>query len=63
MDSAAAELSSVSSALDDLTRRVASIAEAYQAAARDDMAGDLFTVEGMLDTARRRLEKVVAAAS
>jgi hypothetical protein len=59
MDSAAAELSSVSSALDELTRRVTAIAEGYQAARREDLASDLFSVEGLLDTARRRLDKLV----
>jgi hypothetical protein len=63
MDSAAAELSSVSSALDDLTRRVTSIAEGYQSAKRDDLAGDLFAVEGLLETARRRLDKLVTSAT
>lgn len=61
MDSAAAELSSVSSALDELTRRVTSIAEGYQAAKRDDLAGDLFAVEGLLETARRRLDQLVTS--
>lgn len=58
----AAELSSISSALDDLTRRLTGIAEGYQRSRRDDLASDLFAVESLLDTARRRLEKVVAGA-
>lgn len=59
--SSAAELSSVTSALDELTRRVGVIAEGYQRAKREDVASDLFAVEGLLDTARRRLAKVVQA--
>ncbi|MDQ3757429.1 MAG: hypothetical protein M3394_06250 [Actinomycetota bacterium] len=57
----AAELSSVSTALEELTRRVAAIAEVYQRAKREDLAADLFAVESLLDTARRRLAKVVAS--
>ncbi len=59
----AAELSSVSTALDELTRRVAAIAEGYQRRRREDVAADLFAVERLLDTARRRLEKAVAHTS
>jgi len=57
----AAELSSLSTALEDLTRRITAIAEGYQHAKRDDVAADLFAVESLLDTARRRLEKAAAA--
>ena len=59
----AAELSSVSTALGELTRRVTAIAERYQQGKREDVASDLFAVESLLDTARRRLEKVIAAAT
>lgn len=59
MDAAAAELSSITSALDELTRRVGSIAEGYNRARREDVASDLFAVEGILESARRRLDKVV----
>ncbi|HEX9969557.1 MAG TPA: hypothetical protein VGB03_05405 [Acidimicrobiales bacterium] len=62
MDTAAAELSSLATALDELTTRVSGIAEGFQRSKREDVAGDLFAVEGLLDTARRRLEKVVDAA-
>ncbi|HEX2040255.1 MAG TPA: hypothetical protein VHF47_11055 [Acidimicrobiales bacterium] len=57
----AAELSSVCTALDELTRRVTAIAEGYQHDKRDDVAADLFAVESLLETARRRLEKAVPA--
>lgn len=56
----AAELSSVSTALDELTRRVTAIADGYQRRKREDVAADLFAVERLLDTAHRRLAKVVA---
>lgn len=62
MDSVA-ELSSLATGLDEITRRLTAIAEGYQQARRDDVASDLFAVESLLDTARRRLEKVVASSS
>jgi hypothetical protein len=55
----AAELSSVSTALVELTRRVTAIAEGYRRQAREDVAADLFAVENLLETARRRLEKTI----
>lgn len=62
MDPAAAELSSLATALDELTRRVTGIAEGFMRAKREDVGSELFAVERMLDTARRRLDKVVDAA-
>jgi hypothetical protein len=56
-----AELSSLSTALEELTRRVVAIAEDQQQAKREDVAADLFAVEGLLDAARRRLDKAVDA--
>lgn len=58
---AAAELSSLTTALDELTTRVTGIAEGLHRARREDLASDLFAVEGLLDTARRRLAKVAAS--
>lgn len=58
-----AELSSLATALEELTRRVVAIAEDHQRTKREDTAADLFAVEGLLDAARRRLAKVVAASS
>lgn len=60
MDASQAELSSVATALEELTRRVTAIADGYARAKREDVASDLFAVEGLLETARRRLDKVVA---
>lgn len=59
MDAAVAELSSIATALEELTRRLTAIAEGYNRSKREDVASDLFAVEGLLATARRRLDKVV----
>jgi hypothetical protein len=54
-----AELSSVATALDELTRRVTGIAEGLSGTDRDDVAMTLFEVERSLATAQRRLGQVV----
>lgn len=59
--SAGAELSSISTALDGLTKRIAENAEAFSGTERDDLAGALFEVERGLQAAQRRLEKIVRA--
>ncbi len=59
--SPAAELSSLSTALEELSRRVSTIAEAYAAAKRDDLAGELFQAERSLASAQRSLTRVVRA--
>jgi hypothetical protein len=61
MSSTAAELSSVATALDELSRRVTAIADAYGAAERDDVANELYRVEQALVTARRSVARVVEA--
>jgi hypothetical protein len=58
MSDPVAELSSVSTALEDLTRRVASIAAA-QADHDDVITTDLFEIERALSGAQRRLAKLV----
>jgi hypothetical protein len=55
------ELSSVASALDGLTKRVAETAESFSGTERDDLASALFEVERALQGAHRRLEKIVSA--
>jgi hypothetical protein len=55
------ELSSISSALDSLTKRIASTAEQLSGTERDDVAASLFEVERALQGAQRRLDKVVTA--
>lgn len=53
------QLSSVSTALNELTTRVSEMAESLSGSARDDVAGSLFEVERALKTAGRRLEQLV----
>ncbi|MGH9243023.1 MAG: hypothetical protein ACRD29_01645 [Acidimicrobiales bacterium] len=59
MDSDAAQLASVSTALDELTARVVDAADRYQKARRDDVATDLYEVERALKAASRRLSKTL----
>ena len=54
------ELSSLTSSLDELTRRVTSLAERARAAEDDDLAAELFGVERALTGALRRLGRLVA---
>ena len=54
------QLSSVSTALVDLTDRVAKLAESMSGSDRDDVATVLFEVERSLSTAGRRLDQLVA---
>jgi DNA/RNA-binding domain of Phe-tRNA-synthetase-like protein len=56
----APQLSSVSTALTELTTRVAGLAESLSGSQRDDVAAALFEVERSLKTAGRRLDKVVS---
>ena len=59
--SPAAELSSLATALDELSQRVTAIADAYAAARRDDLAGELYSAERALSGVRRNLRRVVDA--
>jgi len=52
-------LSSLSSALRDLTDRITALADGYQASPREDVAADLYEVERHLRTADRRLGSLV----
>jgi hypothetical protein len=61
MSSSAAELSSLATALEELTKRVVSIADAYAAARREDLATELYGVERQLTNSLRRLDKVTKA--
>ncbi len=56
-----AELSSVSSLLEELLARLDGIGESLNAAERDRLASDLFEVERTLGAARRRLVRLVEA--
>ena len=55
----APELSSVATALSELTTRVAELAESLAHEAREDLATALYEVERSLGAAARRLESMV----
>ena len=59
MEHAAAELSSVGSQLEDLTRRVTDVAVGYEKGGREDVGHELFEVERALRTAQRRLNRAM----
>jgi hypothetical protein len=54
-----AQLSSLSTALDDLSRRVTDLADQHQGSPREDVVADLFEVERHLTAASRRLKAVL----
>ena len=54
-----AQLSSLSSALEELSRRVTQMADEYQGSPREDVAADLYEVERHLVAATRRLKTLV----
>jgi len=58
MTSSAAELSSLASTLDELTRRITAIADAYVAADHEELALELYAAERALVGAHRRLARV-----
>ncbi len=61
MPSSSAELSSLATALDELTRRVTSHADAAHAARDEETARELFAIERALATANRRLARLAKA--
>jgi len=61
MTGSGAELSSLATALDELTTRITAIADRYAASERDELATDLYAVERALTGAQRRLTKVIDA--
>ncbi len=60
MPSSPAELSSLATALDELTHRVTVHAEAADAAKDEETARELFAIERSLVTANRRLARLAA---
>jgi Mg2+ and Co2+ transporter CorA len=54
-----AQLSSLSTALDDLSKRVTELADQFKASPREDVAADLYEVERHLVAAGRRLRAVL----
>lgn len=61
MPAPVAELSSVATALDELTRRLVAIAEQAASDKDDEVAAELFAVERSLRTAVRRLGRLTAS--
>lgn len=59
----AAELSSILTGLEEITKRVTAIADSYASERREDLAGDLYAVERQLVNASRRLGKAADLAS
>jgi len=53
-----AELSSLTSSLDELTRRVTAMAESARGSGHEDLANELFGVERALHGALRRLGRL-----
>ena len=63
MESDLAELSTVSTQIEDLVSRVVDVAENYRGSDRDDIAIRLFEVERSLHGARRNLQSALRAFS
>lgn len=59
MNDPKAELSSITSALEDLTTRVTGMAEDLMKSEVNDMAHELFEVERSLEAAKRRLNSLL----
>ena len=57
--SALPELSSVSTALDELLHRLSGIADSLEGSERDDLTAELLEVERALGAARRRLHRLL----
>lgn len=57
--SAGPQLSSVATALAEMTGRITGIADEFAGTERDDIAATLYEVERSLQAASRRLEKLV----
>jgi hypothetical protein len=59
--SAAAELSTVRSQVEELARRVTSVADQFDATPDSQIAADLYMAERQLIAARRALDKAITA--
>lgn len=59
MDAHRSQLSSAATTLDDLTRRLAELADEYRDTSREDITLDLDEVERSLRSATRRLNRLV----
>jgi hypothetical protein len=56
-----AELSSLSTVLEDLNRRLLAMADGYAGERREDVATELYAIERLVANAARRLGRVVDA--
>jgi hypothetical protein len=61
MAATAAELSSLATALDEITRRISDHAEAADAEKDEEVASELFAIERSLTSANRRLARLTVA--
>ena len=61
MSSNVAELATVRSQVEELTRRVEVVADQYRDTADSQLAADLYTAERQLIGARRAIEKVITS--
>lgn len=59
MDTDRAELSALSTTLDDLTTRLTAVGDRYRGTPRPDVADAIYEVERSLRTASRQLERVM----
>ncbi|MHB8296519.1 MAG: hypothetical protein ACYDH5_18270 [Acidimicrobiales bacterium] len=57
----AAELSSLSTALEDITKRLVAIADGYSGSRREELATELYGAERQLHSAIRRIGKVMGS--
>ncbi len=58
MESAGPELSSLATALEDITKRLTAIADGYAVADHEEIANELYGVERALNAASRRLARL-----
>ncbi len=63
MSAPVADLSSLSTALEELTRRVGALAESAESAKDEETSNELFAVERALRSAHRRLQKLTTSRS
>ena len=59
MELDAAQLSSLATALGDLTDRITTLADGFQGSPREDVAADLYEVERSLQAANRRMRTLL----
>jgi hypothetical protein len=59
MDDNRAQLTSLATALDELTQRITRLADGYTGAPEENTAGELYEIERMLVQASRRLDRLV----